>query len=101
MALSYTDIIRRIDEHLDKSGKNFYNEFYIGITNDPERRLFEEHGVSKENSWWIYIPADNVETARKVEQYYLDKGMRGGYGGGNNESIFVYCYIVTPTTIDK
>lgn len=101
MAFSYHEIIEKVDQHLNKSGKNYYSEFYIGITNEPERRLFNEHGVSKEESWWIYIPANNAATARKVEQYYLNKGMRGGNGGGNDNSIFVYCYIVTPTTVDK
>lgn len=101
MPLNYDEIIQVMDEHLNKSGKNYYNEFYIGITNNPERRLFEEHGVFKEDSWWIYIPADSVDTARKVKQHYLDKGMRGDSGGGDDDSIFVYCYIVTPTTVDK
>ena len=30
MPLNYTEIIQKIDEHLNKSGKNYYNEFYIG-----------------------------------------------------------------------
>ena len=41
MPLNYDEIIQAMDEHLNKSGKNYYNEFYIGITNSPERRLFE------------------------------------------------------------
>lgn len=50
MPLNYDEIIQAMDEHLNKSGKNYYNEFYIGITNSPERRPFQEYGVSKEDS---------------------------------------------------
>lgn len=101
MSLNYSEIIEKIDEHLSKSGKTYYNEFYIGITKDPENRLFKEHGVSKENSWWLYINAGSSELAREVEKHYLEEGMRGGDGGGNDDSTYVYCYTVTPTTIDK
>lgn len=40
-------IIADINSHLQKSKKQYYSDFYIGITNDIERRLFEEHKVSK------------------------------------------------------
>lgn len=98
---TYKNIIKTIDDLLSKSGKSYFNEFYIGITDNPRRRLFEEHGVSEKNSWWLYIEAIDSETARNVEKHYLEKGMRGGTGGGNRESHFVYCYTVTPTTVDR
>lgn len=43
MAKSKEEIIKDIDNHLQKSGKQYYSDFYVGITNDIERRLFEEH----------------------------------------------------------
>ncbi len=100
MGASYNNIIERIDEHLKNSGRRYYSDFYIGITNDPERRLFDEHNVKKDYMWWIYSKADNIEIARKVEKHYLDKGMRGGDGGGDDTSVYVYCYTVSPTTIE-
>lgn len=98
---TFNEIIQKIDQHLSNSGKSYYNEFYVGITNDPKRRLFEEHGVSKEDSWWIYVKADNAEIARNVEKHYLNEGMRGNDGGGNEDSCYVYCYAVTQTTVDR
>ena len=47
---------------------------------------------------WIYCPADNIRTARMVEKYFLDLGMQGGDGGGNDNSTIVYCYEVTKFT---
>ena len=99
MANSYKQIIKDINEHLQKSGRSYYSDFYIGISSDARNRLFKEHHV-KENSWWIYRTAEDSETARKVEKYFLDKGMRGDNGGGNESSNIVYCYAVSPTTIE-
>ena len=88
-----------IDEHLKKSGQQYYSDFYIGITNDVERRLFTEHKVDRDNGWWIYGPANNSTIAREVEQYYQAKGMRGFSGGGVSDSNIVYCYVVTDRTV--
>lgn len=44
-------IIADINSHLQKSEKQYYSDFYIGITNDIDRRLFGEHNVSKEHGW--------------------------------------------------
>ena len=99
MANSYEQIIKDIDEHLQKSGRSYYSDFYIGISNDARNRLFKEHHV-KENSWWIYRTADSSDVAREVEKYYLELGMRGNAGGGDASATMVYCYAVTPTTTE-
>lgn len=48
----------------------------MGITNDVERRLFDEHNVPENDHWWIYQDAIDKSTAQRVEEYYLDKGMK-------------------------
>lgn len=93
-------IINDIDAHLKFSGKQYYSEFYIGITKNIESRLFGDHNVSKDNSWWIYRTADSAKIARDVEGYYQQKGMRGFNGGGDDESRIVYCYVITSTTLE-
>ncbi|MDE5842673.1 MAG: hypothetical protein K2H35_02920 [Muribaculaceae bacterium] len=98
--MSYNEIIERIDDHLGKSGKQYYSEFYVGISKDARKRLFEQHHVDKDTSWWIYLTANSAETARRVEKHYLDLGMRGNEGGGDNSAEMVYCYVVTPTTTE-
>ncbi|MBD5367036.1 MAG: hypothetical protein HDR82_08565 [Bacteroides sp.] len=100
MGQTYDEIVKRIDEHLGKSGKRYYSEFYIGISNNARERLFEQHHVDMNNSWWIYDTAQSTEVARDVEKHYLELGMRGGTGGGKENSNMVYCYVVTPTTTE-
>lgn len=47
MKKTFSQIVAEIDSHLEKSQKEFYSDFYVGITNDVERRLFTEHNVQK------------------------------------------------------
>lgn len=101
MAKDFQTIIDEFNAHLAQSGKRYYSDFYIGITNDVNRRLFKEHNVSKDTAWWIFRTATSSCEARKVEKFFLAKGMRGGASGGNTDSTIVYCYAVSPTTVEK
>ena len=67
MRLTAKEIIADFDAHLQKSSKQYYSNFYVGITNNIERRLFVEHNVSKENAWWIYRTAIDKAAAQVVE----------------------------------
>lgn len=73
------------------------SQCYVGITNDIERRLFQEHSVKKDGTW-IYAPAENEESAREIEKYFLDNGMEGDTGGGKTGCKIVYAYLKTPQT---
>ena len=48
MPKDYQTIVDEIMKHLEGSGKKYYSDFYIGITNDVDRRLFDEHNVSRD-----------------------------------------------------
>lgn len=100
MAKDFQTIKSDIEAHLSKSGRRYYSDFYIGITDNVERRMFKEHNVPREKTWWIYRTATNSDIAREVENYFLKKGMRGDNGGGNDKSNIVYCYAVSPTTVE-
>ncbi len=100
--MTYENIVSDFDKHIKRSGCQYYNEFYVGITNDAEQRLFKKHRVDKNKQWWIFSPADNENIAREVEKHYLSFGMKGGTGGGNGngDCKFVYCYVIAPYTIE-
>ena len=80
-------IINDIEKHLSDSVKQYYRDFYVGITNDVNRRLFTDHNVDKDNDWWIYCKADSEEIARDVEKYYLELGMKGDTGCGSPKNL--------------
>lgn len=96
----YTErqIIKDIDKHLSVSGHGFYSDFFIGITDDVQES-FNKHFV-RQNSWWIYRKARSHNAAERILNHYLEKGMRGsGYTYNDNADV-VYCYEVTPLTLE-
>ena len=92
MKQKYHKIIDKITEFCERVKVSDIRKVHVGITKDPKRRLFDEHKITDEDYWWIYIEAEDVDTAREVELYFLRIGMRGGSGGGDNETKFVYCF---------
>ena len=101
MALTAQQIADAIYEHLKKDvDGNNYGKFYIGITNDIDRRLFGEHNVPRNGHWRIHHDAINKEHAQAVEEHFLAKGMKGDTGGGTDDSVWVYCYKITNKTIE-
>jgi hypothetical protein len=77
------------------------SEWYAGITDDKERRLFSEHCVKKENErLYIVFPAPDKETADLVENHLTDSvfGRVDGAPGGSSNGSFVYAYKKQPYT---
>jgi hypothetical protein len=95
MAKSKQAIINAITKHFKGRA---YKNCYVGITSAIESRLFSEHNVSKENGHWISQTASSNNVAREIEQHFLDAGMDGGPGGGDDTSKIVYAYLKTSYT---
>jgi crotonobetainyl-CoA:carnitine CoA-transferase CaiB-like acyl-CoA transferase len=69
--------------------RNYASEFYVGITNDPQRR-WREHG--QVTPFGIF-ECKNREIAAKAEQQLVNEhDFQGGTGGGEEDSRFLYCY---------
>ena len=64
-----------------------YSVWTIGITDDPERRKKEHNNPVP----WYHWRADTEAIARRVEKYFLDKGMKGAGGGGESPN-YVYIF---------
>src|SRR5690554_4802549 len=79
------------------------NKFYIGITNDIQRRLFDEHKVDEEKGTYFFREATSKESACRIEKYLLDKYpfFDGDTGGGIDDSVFVYIYKVEDSTAQQ
>ena len=95
------EIINRIDEHLTKSGREYYSDFFVGITNDINKVLFHKHHVSYDRGWWAYMTANSPDEAYKVWTHYKNMGMRSSKVNHEDGSSIVYCYAVTPYTVES
>lgn len=99
METSCQEVINRIDEHLKKSGRKYYSEFYIGTSDNAAETLFNKHYVEKEGGWWIYATAASAEDAYNVKKHYIELGMRGFTESNiKTGNVMVYCYAVTSLT---
>ena len=95
-------IIEEINDHLINlcNGGN-YSDYYVGITKNINDRLFGAHKVPTTGYCYIYRKAFNDTDSRTIEKHFLDKGMQGGDGGGDEESVFVYVYKVSIITVER
>jgi hypothetical protein len=92
--VSYTkdQIIADIQAHIAKDGAA-YSGWYVGIAKDAADRLFNAHCVKRAGDWWIYRQAYSSDSARQVEDYFINVCRTdGGVGGGGDDSTFVYAY---------
>jgi len=90
-------IVDEICAHILKEGSNL-SSWYVGITENLEKRLFGDHRVPKKEQWWIHRKAASSDDARAIEKALIDWGCDGGTGGGDDDAIFVYAYLKTVIT---
>ncbi|MCK5283507.1 MAG: hypothetical protein KAK00_08945 [Nanoarchaeota archaeon] len=90
-------IISEIKNYVSRHG-GIYQEWYVGISEDPKERLFNGHNVDKDNDLWIHREANSSEVAREIEEYFLSIGTKGGSGGGDSDAKYVYAYKINSHT---
>jgi hypothetical protein len=93
------EIIQEIAAHVQKCGGT-YSAWYSGIAADAEKRLFNDHNVDKAKDAWIYRRCTTSDEARAAEDYFVQKGMKGGPGGGDSTTKDVYAYKITNLTTE-
>ncbi|MFH1850986.1 MAG: hypothetical protein ABIA75_01435 [Candidatus Neomarinimicrobiota bacterium] len=86
----YQRIVEAFDEFVSKHLP--YSNWYVGITEDINDCLFNGHQLD-EYDLHDCDNAGNDVTARAVEKYFLDKGMKSAGGGEKKSSKFVYIYL--------
>ena len=91
MVKSSEIIVMEILEFIQREGGH-PRTWYVGITDDPRRRLFDEHQVHYQDDAWIYQAAASEDEARRVEEYFLAYGLIGGAGRRLQAPCAVYAY---------
>jgi len=95
--MSLDQLISEVLAYIRNNGGR-YQEWYAGITSDPQERMFTAHGVRKDGDSWIFRDAGHETTARDAEKHLLSLGMLGDTGGGDYSTKYVYAYKVRPHT---
>ena len=90
MGLTKQQLIKEIENKV-----SHYLVWTIGIAEQQVKRR-KEH---ENHSVWHQWEAESEKTAREVEKYFIDKGMKGGTVGGDHPNwvyIFVYYGVGNP-----
>ena len=91
------EIYNEITAHI-KSSPNGASDWYAGITQDVDQRLFGAHNVPRKGAWYIYRVCLTSNDARRVEEALINWGCDGGNGGGDSDAVYVYAYLKTAGT---
>ena len=76
-------------------------DWYVGIASDARDCLFARHAVVEHGDAWIYRQAGTDRDARSVENYFHQTlGTKGGPGGGDASTRYVYAYRITSRTVE-
>ncbi len=92
------ELIKYIESWLPKTGYGHYADFYIGITNDVEKALLDDHGIVPEEDIWLYADVASQKDAEQVLLHFLQKGMQGALASASTAAKSVYCYVMTDAT---
>lgn len=93
MKYNSDSIVAEILSAVDMTSGTYHSDFYVGITDNIERRL-SEHKITKKDCLRI-LEATNKDEAETAEITLIHCGLKGHQGGGNEESNIVYCYQIT------
>ncbi len=80
-----------IEGHIAKN-RGSYAAWYVGISADPQKSLFSDHGVRHKGDAWIFRQAQTSSAAQNIEKYFLDHGADGNLDAGDDDPKFVYAY---------
>ena len=94
---SVNQVINDFNNYIRQYG-GIYSQWYVGVASDPRDRLFSDHNVQERIDAWIYDNCGTDTAARKLEQYFLNLGCKGGPGGGDYNTKYAYAYKITINT---
>ena len=80
-----------IEGHITKN-RGSYASWYVGVSADPQKSLFGDHGVRQKGDAWIFRQAQTSSMAQSVEKYFSDHGADGSVDTGDDDSKFVYAF---------
>jgi hypothetical protein len=93
MVYSVQQIKYEILAYMKEFGGDFA-DYYVGIAADPQKALFERHGVDKEKDPWLYKQALTFAAARTVQKYFLGRLHADGEpvqeGDADTDCVYVY-----------
>jgi len=89
--MNKSDIISEIEGRVNRSKKADYTLSTIGISDKPKTRKDKHENDGKEVKYWKDWSTNSEKDGRDIEEYFLDKGMKGDRGDDGSAS-YVYIF---------
>jgi len=89
--MNKSQIISEIEYKISQSKTEDYSTWTMGITNTPKIRKDQYNNECKDIKHWKDWSTDNEKDGKDIEEYFLDKGMKGDVGGSGSAS-YVYIF---------
>jgi hypothetical protein len=71
-----------------------FEDYYVGVSDDPQRALVERHGVDRDKDPWLYKQALTFQAARTAQDYFVSRLKTDGEpvidGDENCDCVYVY-----------
>ena len=71
--IPYYQVLEKMERFIRKHDPLFFN-WEIGITDHPEKSLFELYGVDRESDIWFFQDVPTSHEAEKILRYFLNLG---------------------------
>ncbi|MBI9066898.1 MAG: hypothetical protein JEZ09_06360 [Salinivirgaceae bacterium] len=96
--MNSNQIIKNIHSKTNERGYSVPQDYFVGITSNPEERIFNEHNINREESFYTFFEASTELDAKKAFEKLLKYNMHGFPSLGNIPGKFVYCYYIEGTS---
>lgn len=81
-----------------KNNKTVPQDYFVGVTSDPQKRVFYEHNLCKQSSTYAFFEAKNKTEAKKALSKLLSFHMNGFKINDNVPGKYVYYYLIEGTS---
>ncbi len=89
--IPYYKVIDSIDRFIRKNSYTYF-DWFIGLTDNAEKMLFEDHRLNREKDSWIYEEVPDESDAKRIQNYFLNMGCVGGIFNDHKTNKFIYVY---------
>ena len=86
-----SQIISEIESRVNDSETADYSIWTVGISDTPKVRKDQHDNDGKDIQHWKDWSTNSEKDGRDIEEYFLDKGMKGDTGGRGSAS-YVYIF---------
>lgn len=95
--LSQQEAVQAFLAHADSCGTD-YNDWYVGVSDSPERTLFEYHLVDPRGQYMYCRLTSFSDAMEAAERCRMLHGTKSGMPFGRHDAIFMYAYRMTTRT---